>query len=322
MDPQIPEVEFAAHVGAMAANGDYVAAVGAAMHAVEQTIADIAGTDIPVLIEGESGTGKGALAMRIHQLSGRSRESFVKLNCASLTPEFFSGRSRGTNGRNASVWLAGGTLFLDEVGELNSLCQPQLLCALPDGDVAKAGRGLRVIASTARNLDRERREGRFREDLYYRISGVCLRLPPLRQRKEDIPALMDFFLTKYAPPSGREKPAVSAAAMKLLVQHSWPGNIRELEYTVQKLLAFGDEKAALADLHNVAKDVAGDVGGGESLSLKQAARAASRQAERELILKVLSQTRWNRKRAAQELRISYKALLYKMKQIGLDSAGL
>jgi two-component system response regulator AtoC len=115
---------------------------------------------------------------------------------------------------------------------------------------------------------------------------------------------------------------VSAAAMKLLVQHSWPGNIRELEYTVQKLLAFGDEKAALADLHNVAKDVAGDVGGGESLSLKQAARAASRQAERELILKVLSQTRWNRKRAAQELRISYKALLYKMMQIGLDSAGL
>jgi len=179
--------------------------------------------------------------------------------------------------------------------------------------------GVRIIASTRRDLELEMRQGRFREDLYYRICGVCLRLLPLRQRKEDIPALTEYFLVKYAALLGHRKPEISAPTLRRLMDYPWPGNIRELEYAIQKIVAVGDERAALADLDKSNCDPpASDL---EPISLKQAARAASRQAEKELILKVLSRTRWNRKRAAKELQISYKALLYKMKQGGLDSAG-
>jgi two-component system response regulator AtoC len=226
----------------------------------------------------------------------------------------------GALGNDGKAWPTIGTLFLDEVGELDAACQPKLLCALPDGEAPPGGdsTGVRVIACSARDLEKEMREGRFREDLYYRISGVCLRLPALRQRKEDIPTLVDYFLLKYSALYGRRKPEISAATMRTFLDHSWPGNIRELEHSAQKIITMGDEGAALADLR-VGRTTAGP-DAGEGLSLKQAARAASREAEREMILKVLSRTRWNRKRAALELRISYKALLYKMKQIGIDSA--
>jgi two-component system response regulator AtoC len=162
------------------------------------------------------------------------------------------------------------------------------------------------------------REGHFREDLYYRISGMCIRLLALRQRKEDIPGLVNFFLRKYSALFGRDKPEISQTAMRAFIDYSWPGNIRELEHCVQKIIALGDERVALTDLRASRKE---PVLEGNGVSLKQAARAASRQAEHELILRVLARTRWNRKRAAQELGISYKALLYKMKQVGIDSAG-
>jgi DNA-binding NtrC family response regulator len=159
--------------------------------------------------------------------------------------------------------------------------------------------------------------------LYYRINGVCLRLPPLRHRREDVPVLVDYFLSKHAAAFGRPKPVISPAGFSALTDYHWPGNVRELENVVRKLVALGDERAALEDLrlaaqHNGGNGGAAAASNGDSLSLKDAARAASRQAERELILKVLGRTRWNRKRAAQELQISYKALLYKLKQIGLD----
>jgi DNA-binding NtrC family response regulator len=319
MDPETPN-EPGGKPAASAANGDYsfVPAVSAAMRAIERTINDIAGADIPVLFLGETGTGKGAAAYRIHQLSRRQKEPFIKVNCPSLSAEFFKiGRASGLG--QTAIWGASGTLFLDEIGELDPTCQPKLLYALPDGEPAPSAAysGMRVIACSGRDLEQEVRAGRFREDLYYRISGVCLRIPALRHRKEDIPALLDFFLLKYSALFGRRKPEISTATLRAFTDYCWPGNVRELEYAVQKLVALGDERTVVADLRNGPTEPTSE--GTEGLSLKQAARAASRQAERELILKVLARTRWNRKRAAQELSISYKALLYKLKQMGLDA---
>ena len=299
-------------------NHVYVPALSPSMRSVERVIADIAPTDIPVLIEGESGTGKEVVAAQIHRLSLRRREPFTKVSCAALTLEFFNGRTH--NGSNGSV--SSGIFLLDEISELDPACQPKLLHVLPDGEAlplegALPTLGARVICITSRNLEEEMRAGRFREELYFRINGVSLRLPPLRHRKEDVPVLASFFLSKYAAQFGRPQPKLSGYVLAQFSEYDWPGNVRELENAVKKIVALGDERAAVADLRARAAAQGSD-GGTEILSLKDAARAASRQAERELILKVLGRTRWNRKRAAQELQISYKALLYKLKQIGLD----
>jgi two-component system response regulator AtoC len=294
----------------------FVPAVSAAMRQIERTATDIAATDLPVLIMGESGTGKSVLALRIHHLSQRTKEAFVRMNCAAVTPKLFE---KGIDD-NWSNWPGAGTLFLDEIADLELSCQKKLLNAMPDGDTPGPDHKVkvRVIAATRSNLQKEVGAGHFREDLYYRISGICLRLPLLRQRKEDIQALTDCFLSKYAALLNKRKPQLSSRTISRFLEHSWPGNIRELEYTVQKIVALGDEQLALEDLSAVHAPApsSGTRGG---LSLKQAARTASRQAERDLILKVLAQTRWNRKLAARQLQISYKALLYKLKQIGVDS---
>ena len=166
----------------------------------------------------------------------------------------------------------------------------------------------------------EVKAGRLREDLYYRISGVCLRLPPLRQRKEDILRLVEHFLLKYGEEFRRPVPKLSADMERLFLDYSWPGNLRELESAARVLVALGDEHLAMGGLRALLRQPP-DTGNGNRLSLKAAAKAASHQAERELILKVLTRTRWNRRRAAAELQISYKALLYKLKQIGYEGYG-
>lgn len=232
------------------------------------------------------------------------------------------GSDEGTNG---------GSLFLDEINQLEPASQTRLLNLLPDGGVPTPGcLSVRIISSTTRNLEDEMRNGRFREELYYRINGVHLRLPPLRNRKEDIPALLDFFFKKYASLFGRPEPRLSAPAMDLVLRHAWPGNIRELENFARKMVALGNEDLATHDLvgaevakasENVTPHV-NPPGSTQILgpSLKEAAREASRHAERAMILSQLERTRWNRKRTARELRISYKALLYKLKQLGLDGS--
>jgi two-component system, NtrC family, response regulator AtoC len=156
------------------------------------------------------------------------------------------------------------------------------------------------------------------EDLYYRISGVCLRLPPLRQRKEDIPALIEHFLGRYAQEFGREVPSLSAETRRLFEDYSWPGNLNELEYAARVLVALGDEDVAMGGLRALLQK-AGPAGNG--VSLKAASRAASHEAERDLILQALTRTCWNRRRAARELQISYKALLYKLKRIQFEGYG-
>jgi two-component system response regulator AtoC len=287
-------------------------------------IAELAPTNIPILLIGESGTGKQIFARRIHQMSARREEPFVKISCASINAESLGaelGLNGTGNGNGDALHAARGTVFFDEISELDAACQRSLLCSLPDGDSAtRPGTlSMRVISATSRNLDEEMHAGRFRSELYYRINGVCLRVPPLRERKEDIPELVEFFLTKHAAQLGRSRPLVTAPTFQTFMEHSWPGNIRELENVVKKVVALGDEHFALSERVEVAAIPApADI---QSHSLKAASRAASREAERELILKALARTRWNRKRAAQELQISYKSLLYKLKQIGLDDSG-
>lgn len=309
----------------------YVHGGSPAMIALERTIADIASTDIPVLLVGESGTGKEVVALEIHRLSKHRNEPFVKCGCSGLTGEALAARlERGTSDEERDS-PSRGTLFLDGINHLDAAAQARLQQLLPDasGTPPPGCHRMRVISSTTRNLEEEMKAGRLREELYYRINGVHLQLPPLRERKEDIPALVQFFLKKYTSLFERQEPKVSDSTMTLLIRNSWPGNIRELENVIRKIVALGDEHLAIHDLSAEmdksssspaipAKNPGMDFSRAPSGSLKEAARAASRQAERAMILNQLERTHWNRKRAARELQISYKALLYKLKQLGLE----
>lgn len=295
--------------------------VSPSVRPLERIIFEIAPTNIPVLIIGESGSGKEVIAQRVHRFSRRANEPFVKVTCAHLSQKDLDQFLEGNNGAGIvkRLWEA-GTVFLDEVGDLEAGCQPKLLHVLPDDDAAPLDCYLRarVISSTSRDIEEEIRNGRFREDLYYRLNGVCLQLPPLRRRKEDIPVLIDFFLRKYSGQFGRPQPTFSANAMSKFLDFHWPGNIRQLENAVRNMVALGDERLALGVLGSVGAELGTRGQAIPRFSLKQAARAASHHAERELILQTLQRTRWNRKRAAQELQISYKALLYKLKEIGME----
>lgn len=305
-----------------------------AMRAVERTIADIASTEIPVLLVGESGTGKEVVALEIHRLSRRRNEPFVKCGCSGLTGDLLSARLQRAEHISVEETASSGSLFLDGINYLEPAAQTRLLELLPDGSGTppQGCYSMRVISSTTRNLEEEMKAGRFRGELYYRINGVHLQLPPLRDRKEDIPALLEFFFQKYTSLFERPEPKVGETTMSLLLRHSWPGNIRQLENVVRKIVALGDEHLATHDLtvENSAKaadlppDSSRNPEHGNSHvpsgSLKEAARAASRVAERAMILNQLERTHWNRKRAARELQISYKALLYKLKQLGLDGS--
>jgi two-component system response regulator AtoC len=274
------------------------------MKAVEVVIRELAHSSVPVLLIGERGTGKRTIARRIHTNSGQPEDCFRTLTCSESAP-----------GDLAAKLGFGGTVYLSEIGDLNLESQAQLMTMLlvqNDGTVP-----LRMICGSSRDLERDVRNGTFREDLYYRLSGVCLRIPPLRQRREDIPGLTQFFLCRYAEIFQRPAPTLSAATLQLFADHSWPGNLKELESAVRAIAAVGDESVAMSGLRSLLSKT--DNGGnGSRMSLKEAARAASREVEKEIILKTLARTRWNRRRAAQDLQISYKALLYKLKQIGCE----
>jgi DNA-binding NtrC family response regulator len=302
----------------------FVCGHAAAVQSLNAVVAEIAKTDIPVLLVGESGTGKEVYARLIHRMSGLDEAPLKKVSCAALDAgrllaeareEFLSG--------NGSGEAKPRTLFLDGVHELDAACQRALLSLLPDGE-PKCGTGMmvsRFISSTSRNLEKEIEAGRFRRELYFRINGVILRLPPLRERKEDIPVLLEYFLAKHSNELKKNTPELGSDARELLDSYDWPGNIRELENVAKKIVVVGDPALALADLRATRASVPVTDESWHASSLKVASRAASRKAERELILKALEQTHWNRKRAARELQISYKSLLYKIKQIGGTVSG-
>ena len=302
----------------------FVEGVGPTMRAVEEIIRELAQSDVPVLLLAERGAGKHATAQRIHEMSRRKARPFLALNCGTLTPEDLttSTGNGDTLGGKSETWLNGGTVFLEELADLSLDCQAHLLRALPRTEIngPMPTEQARLVCGSVRDLELEVKAGRLREDFYYRISSVCLRLPPLRQRKEDIPFLMDHFLRKYAREFRSAVPGLRPETQQLFQDYSWPGNLRELEDAAKALVALGDETIAMAGLRALVPRP--DLGGnGGRISLKQAARAASRAVEKELILKVLTRTRWTRRRAAEELQISYKALLYKLKQIGCTEYG-
>lgn len=304
-----------------AQTADYFQGSCPEMAMTEKVISEIARTDIPVLLTGESGTGKEIVAYRIHSLSEQRLRPFVKVTCASLTMESFRSRLNGlpheVQGATAS---AVGTLFLDDIGEIDANGQRHLLHAIPDDSRAQAESALncRLISCTASDLDVEVQAGRFRRELFYRLNHARIHLPPLRQRRADIPGLVQFFLRKFSKAFGRQESSLTGQTMNLLLDHSWPGNIRELEAVVKKIVALGSEELGITDLR--VRPAAGAPSISASRSLRATARAASREAERQLILQTLETTRWNRRKAAEVLQISYKALLYKLKQIYLPDS--
>ncbi len=284
---------------------DFVESVSPSLRGLKGVMAEVAQSDVPVLLLAELGAGKKTVAQRIHQLSRRFRFPFRVVSCAG----FINGR--------ADQFLGEGTVFLEELAELSAESQSWLLQALVQETVndGKELRSVRLICGSARDLEAEVRAGRFREDLYFRLSAICLRIPPLRQRREDILHLVEHFLKKYGGEFQRPVPALSADTRRLFQEYSWPGNIRELENAARAIVALGDESVAMGGLR--AMLLRQDHGGnGSRVSLKQASREASREREKEIILRALTRTRWNRRRAAQDLQISYKALLYKLKQMG------
>jgi two-component system response regulator AtoC len=286
----------------------WVESVSAGMRTVEAVIRELSQNDVPMLVVAERGSGKAAAAARIHELSNRAAEPFRVYQAREVTVQILAARER-----------EGGTLYLQEVGDLTAAVQKELVRQIGLQGSGDAERHVpRFICGTSRELEPEVKAGKFREDLYYGISGVCLRLPPLRQRKEDIPVLRDWFLSAAARDFCRDVPALSPETKNFFLEYNWPGNIRELKDAARAIVALGDETLAMGGLRSLLRRVGGN---GEKISLKDAARAASREAEREIILQVLTRTRWNRRRAAQELQISYKALLYKLKQIGCEEYG-
>ncbi len=275
-----------------------------------QVITELAASDVPVLLLGEPGVGKHLVARQIHDASPWRDSQFLQFKCG-------EGEERGIRHMFENE-LAGApyTAYFECVEERPAGAQRSLLSCMELQ--TQRGRWPRVISSGTADLEMEVRSGTFREDLYYKLSGVCLRIPPLRHRKEDICSLAEQFLAKYAEQLNRPKPSLTPVLTRFLLTHPWTGNLGELEDAMRTVVAVGNVPVAIAALRSSGLD--GEErdrrNGSEGLSLKQAARAASQRAERELILKVLSKTNWNRKKAAEELRISYKALLYKLKEIG------
>ncbi len=308
------------------------------MREVGEIIRRAAGVDVTVLICGETGTGKDLVARTVHHLSSRRGKPFVKVNCAAmprdlLESELFGherGAFTGAHRQKIGKFEAadGGTIFLDEIGDLHPALQAKLLHVLQDGEFSRVGGkstlkvDVRVIAATNQDLDRAVAAGRFREDLYYRINVIQIVVPPLRERTEEIPSLITYFIERHSRLFGREGFAVPPDVMEALVKHSYPGNVREVENLVKRMIVLGDPSLASTAL--TARKVDASAAGAQrktsalSPSLKDVARQAARSAEREAIAKVLEDTRWNRVKAAKLLRISYRALLYKIKDVGLD----
>lgn len=290
------------------------------MLAVQRLAQEIARTDFPVLILGESGTGKEVLATQIHELSKDRELPFVKLSCTAFVTDSFQAQLRKLeSGWRAKNGNRAGTVFFDEISELDVNLQRRVLHLFPEGNTMRASSRSsgRIISCTTRDLELDVRTGRFRGELFYRLNGVCLKLPALRQLEGDIPSLARFFVEKYSRLFRRAATKLSDKTLTLFAQYSWPGNVRELENVVKKIVALENEEMALSDLRAQPTPPAPLGRMVASRSLKAASRAASQQAERELILETLTQTHWNRKRAAEALQISYKSLLYKLKRIEL-----
>jgi two-component system, NtrC family, response regulator AtoC len=320
------------------------------MRAVEDIVRRAADTNATILLQGESGTGKEMVARAIHYISDRRDKPFLKVNCASLPGDLleselfghekgaFTGAHRRKPGKFELAHR--GTFLLDEIGEMPLGLQAKLLHVLQDGQFFRVGGSevitsdARLIAATNKNLASVMTTGLFREDLYYRLNVVAISIPPLRERREEIPVLVEYFMSRFCRQYNRDALKISAGTLRLLQDYAWPGNVRELENMikravvlqtealVQQEIALRSEKPwtpkpeggpqVAAPVHPVASTPEAEMG------LKDIARRAAMAAEKAVIKEVLEKVRWNRAEAARLLKISYKAMLYKIRQVGLD----
>jgi two-component system response regulator AtoC len=307
------------------------------MRDLEAQAALVARADIPLLILGESGTGKEILALYTHKMSTRSQNIFLKVNCAAVPADLleselfgyeqgaFTGAVKTKPGKFEVC--TGGTIFLDEIGEMPAILQAKLLQVLQDGTFSRLGSrspmkvDVRVIAATNINMKEAMANKTFREDLYYRLNGFTLSIPALRERREEIPVFAEYFMRKGAKRYGRDPLPFSANLINALTEHAWPGNLREMENVVNRYLVLGDEKAILDELSPSASHQGGSPATQEApngAGLKAMVRNLKGDAESLAIAQVLEGVGWNRKAAANDLQISYKALLYKIKQYELS----
>jgi two-component system response regulator AtoC len=345
------------------------------MREVHELIERVADTDVTVLIRGESGTGKELVARAIHQSSPRREKPFVKVNCAALPSELleselfgfergaFTGALQQKPGK--FEFANHGTMFLDEISEMLPQLQSKLLQVLQDGEFARLGSrndvrvDVRILAATNRDLELAVADGQFREDLFFRLNVVCITLPPLRQRRDEIPELTRLFLRQFCEHYNKPPQALASDTLRLFAEYDWPGNVRELENLIKRMVILGTDESIRRELAEaiagrtmksgpipvlqaraavpatsgqpppavapapVAADTSATSAASAAApvgSLKDIARQAAREAEKELIYRTLQQTRWNRREAAEILGISYKALLYKIKEAELDKA--
>jgi DNA-binding NtrC family response regulator len=310
------------------------------MNEIRGQCAILARVDLPILILGESGTGKEIIAQYIHKMSPRAHRTFLKVNCAAMPADLleselfgyeqgaFTGAVKAKPGKFEICNM--GMILLDEIGEMPPALQSKLLQVLQDGTFSRLGGrtcikvDVRVIAATNIDMNAAIAARTFREDLYYRLNGFSIQLPPLRERKEEIPILIRHFMRKLSEKYARQPLVMSEQLLQAFMDHNWPGNLRELENYVKRFLVLGDEQHVLAEFRRARGNGSAmgtqagpgvDAPGG---GLKMLARSAMGEAETEAMSEVLKRHNWNRKQAATELKISYKALLYKIRQYGLS----
>ena len=317
------------------------------MRAVEDIVRRAADTNATILLQGESGTGKEMVARAIHYISDRRDRPFLKVNCASLPGDLleselfghekgaFTGAHRRKPGKFELAHR--GTFLLDEIGEMPLGLQAKLLHVLQDGQFFRVGGSevitsdARLIAATNKNLASAMTAGLFREDLYYRLNVIAISIPPLRERREEIPMLLDYFMARFCRQYNRDPLKISGTTLRLLQDYAWPGNVRELENMIKRAVVLQTEALVQQEIAlRSEKPWAPKTEGGPpptpaapvipeaEMGLKDIARRAAMAAEKAVIKEVLEKVRWNRAEAARLLKISYKAMLYKIRQVGLD----
>jgi len=314
-------------------------AASPAMRKIRSQAALVANVDIPVLLLGESGTGKEVLARLVHKLSPRAHRTFLKVNCAAVPADLLESELFGyeqgaftgaTHAKPGKFEICNkGTILLDEIGEMPPQLQAKLLHVLQDGQFSRLGSrsvvksDVRILAATNIDIPEALATKRLREDLYYRLNAFTLHLPPLRERKEEIPILLKQFMSRMAERYARPPLPLSPSLLQACQDHPWPGNLRELNNFLKRYLILGDENLAVSELQPKNDGTGGASGEASSKTangaggLKSLARNAKDGAEAEAITRALEQTNWNRKQAAAILQISYKALLYKIRQYGI-----
>jgi two-component system response regulator AtoC len=316
-------------------------AASPAMRKIRAQVEQVASVNVPVLLLGESGTGKEVVARLIHKRSSRASRIFLKVNCAALPADLleselfgyeagaFTGANRPKPGKFEIC--DNGTILLDEIGELPSSLQAKLLHVIQDQEFSRLGSrstirkvDVRILAATNVDIAAALAHKKLREDLYYRLNAFTLNLPPLRERREEIPLLLRQFMASYAGRYARAPLPLSPGLVDACVRYSWPGNLRELENFVKRYLILGDESLVRSELEANAEDRQVPTGTTKTMSgslpagLKSLVRSIKDEAEIDAISRALAETNWNRKRAAQLLNISYKALLYKIRQYGIE----